>query len=185
MDRAARYVETEGPARVLDVGCGTGEFIRRLLFKLPEATFVGVDPAFGMVTQAQRKFPSNTSEVEFLRAPAEHLPFQDRTFDWVTCCSCLHCLPEPQAALREMTRVLKFQGRILVMDWCRDSYLCRVANLWCHWFDPTHVWMYTVPEIRRMLEESGVNVTHVDRFRVPWPGRLKLWEMMLGLGVKK
>lgn len=185
LERACRtMVSEECPLRLLDVGCGTGELIRKLLFQLPEATLIGVDPAFGMIEEAKRKFPSDTPEVEFLRAPAEALPFPDQTFDWVTCCSSLHCFSDAPKAIGEMARVLKSGGSLLLMDWCRDSVISEILNRWCAWFDPTHVWMYTVKEMHEMLESHKILLQKVDRFRVPWSWDLRLWEMAACVGRK-
>ena len=183
LDRACRYVEGSGPLRLLDVGCGTGEFTRQLASRLPEATFVGVDPAPGMIEQTQRKL-AEVGRVYFQCASAEELPFPDETFDWVTSCSSLHCFRDARESVRQMVRVLKPKGRLLVMDWCRSSTACRLLNRWCSWFDPTHVWMYSIEELRQMFEQTGCVIRRLDRFRVPWPGSLKLWEMMACVAMK-
>ena len=178
-------MEGEESLRLLDVGCGTGELIRKLLFQLPEASFVGVDPAFGMLEHARRKFPVDTSDVEFLRSTAERLPFPDGTFDWVTCVNSLHCFRDGEGAIAQMARVLKSGGKLLLMDWCRDSLACRLLNRWCARFDPTHVWMYSSSEIRQMVQRRWLSVQQDEKFRVPWPGRLRLWEMLAIVTMKE
>ncbi len=182
-DRALRYMEGQDPLGVLDVGCGTGEFFRRLKIQFPEAVFVGVDPAAGMIEAARRKFGTD-SQVSFQCALAEALPFREGQFDWVICLNALHCFRDAQAAVGEMVRVLRPGGRFLVIDWCRDAWVCRLLNQWCRWFDPAHAWMYTAGELRHMAESRGIQVIRVDRFRVSGPGRLQLWEMMACLGEK-
>jgi len=196
LDRALRTVgkpegseESQVPLRFLDVGCGTGEWIRKLLTIFPRGSFVGVDPALGMIEEARKKFvdvpqTSRASQVEFLCAPAEEIPFSEGAFDWVTCCNALHCFSDAAGALYEMGRVLKSQGKFLLMDWCRDSFACKMMNLWCASLDPAHVWMYTVDEIRQMLEDQDCSLGHIERFRVPWPWKFRWWEMGLFVAVK-
>lgn len=182
-DRALRYLDGQDPLGVLDVGCGTGEFFRRLKAWFPKAFLVGADPAAGMIEAARRKFEGD-SQVSFQCVPAEVLTFREGQFDWVISLNALHCFRDAHAALAEMARVLRPSGRFLVVDWCRDAWLCRLLNRWCRWFDPAHVWMYTAGELRRMAEHQGIRVIQIDRFRISGPGRLRLWGMMACLGEK-
>lgn len=182
-DRVLGLLEGQDPLGVLDVGCGTGEFFRRLRARFPEAFLVGVDPAAGMIEAARRKFGGDP-QVDFKCAPAEVLPFREEQFDWVICLNALHCLRDAQGAVGEMTRVLRPGGRFLVVDWCRDAWVCRLFDQWCRWFDPAHARMYTAGELRRMAESQEVRIIRLDRFRVSGPGRLRLWEMMACLGEK-
>lgn len=182
-DRALRYMEGQDPLGVLDVGCGTGEFFRRLRARFPEAFLVGVDPAAGMIEAARRKFGSD-SQVSFQCVPAEALTFREGQFDGVISLNAFHCFRDTQTAVGEMARVLRPGGRFLVVDWCRDAWVCRLFDRWCRWFDPAHARMYTAGELRRMAESQGIRVIRIDRFRVAGPGRLRLWEMMACLGEK-
>ena len=184
LERAVRaYIHAEEPFRLLDVACGTGELIKRLKEKFPKASFVGIDAASGMIDRAKVKLGED-SRVKLHRASASELPFADGSFDWVTCINSLHCFSEAEAVIGQMIRVLKPRGRLLLMDWCRDSRVCRWLNQWCRWFDPTHVWMHSTQEIRRMLEKQKLLLTPADRFRLSGPGSLKLWEMVAFVGIK-
>jgi ubiquinone/menaquinone biosynthesis C-methylase UbiE len=154
-----------------------------LLPKFPEAHFVGVDAAPSMVREAQRKV--SDPRVQWELASASQLPFENQAFDWVTCCNSLHAFPDGERALGEMIRVLKGGGRLLILDWNRDSLLCKLLNRWCRWFDPAHVWMYTTKELSGALSDLGLAVERIDRFRVPFPDGFKLWEMMSCVAVRK
>jgi SAM-dependent methyltransferase len=97
--------------RVLDVGCGTGEF---LAFAAGLGAVVsGVDPAPGMVALARTRVPGASIEVagfEDLTAPA--LPF-----DVVTAFNALQFADDPEAALRLAARVVAPGGRIAIANW--------------------------------------------------------------------
>ena len=70
------------PARILDVGTGTGAGAIRLAQRFPEATVVGVDLSEAMLEQARRNTPADL-KVTYQRADASALPFADGSFDLV------------------------------------------------------------------------------------------------------
>jgi len=100
----------EPAARVLDVGCGTGEYVHRA----NELGFsaCGVEPADAMRKIAIEKNPSST----ILDGVATALPFPDSTFDLVICIEVLRYLhrADNRQALREMHRVLKPDGMLFL-----------------------------------------------------------------------
>lgn len=96
--------------RVLDVGCGTGRFIELLPGRYDA---VGIDVSEGMLAFARRK------GIKVAQAGADSIPFEDRSFDLVTTFAVLHHLIDPhvvRSALREMARVVKPGGAVLVWD---------------------------------------------------------------------
>lgn len=98
---------------VLDVGCGTG----RLAMALQEASgarVVGVDPAPAMVAGAREK--SLGRGPLFAVAAAEHLPFADSCFDAAVSAVSAHHWKDPAGGFRELGRVLRPGGRIVVAD---------------------------------------------------------------------
>lgn len=94
-------------ARLLDVGCGTGQLLRRLGDRF---RYAGCDPAEEMVRRARGRNPG----VEFAVATAEALPYDDASFDAVLCIEVMRYLADPEPALRELTRVLRPGGLALV-----------------------------------------------------------------------
>jgi ubiquinone/menaquinone biosynthesis C-methylase UbiE len=94
-------------AKLLDVGCGTGNLLRRLGSRFVCA---GCDPAEEMLRRARARNPG----VELKVAPAEKLPFEDDHFDVVLCIEVMRYLADPRTALRELARVLRPGGLALV-----------------------------------------------------------------------
>jgi SAM-dependent methyltransferase len=94
-------------ARLLDVGCGTGDLLSRLGKRFECA---GCDPSDEMMARARKHNPS----VAFTRATAEELPYGDGSFDVVLCIEVTRYLAVPEAALREIARVLAPGGLALV-----------------------------------------------------------------------
>ncbi len=91
---------------LLDVGCGTGYWQRRLARRWHQPV-IGVDPSIGMLSR-------NSSGQPALEAPAERLPFPAKSFRGVSCMLTVLNTPTADAALREIARVLQPGGRCAV-----------------------------------------------------------------------
>jgi ubiquinone/menaquinone biosynthesis C-methylase UbiE len=116
---APDLVETAGVKtgdRVLDVACGTGAVTRLLAGRVaPTGTVVGLDVNPGMLAVAGRTVPSPS--VEWLESSAIKMPLPDESFDAVVCQQGLQFFPDRPAALAEMRRVLKRDGRLTLSCW--------------------------------------------------------------------
>src|SRR5262249_27304276 len=103
----------------LDVGCGTGTLAIAAKRRLGDAGSVaGIDASPEMTERARKKASRAHVGVTFQTAPAESLPFETSRFDVVLSTAVLHHLPRavrPQA-MQEMRRVVKPDGRILIVD---------------------------------------------------------------------
>jgi malonyl-CoA O-methyltransferase len=93
--------------KILDIGCGTGTLVAKLVDKFPQAEIIGIDLAPGMIEQAKAKV--NTPEVAFLIGDGEALDFKAGSFDLVVSTSSLHWM-DCQQVFKEIRRVLKPGG---------------------------------------------------------------------------
>lgn len=104
-------------ASILDVGTGTGIALFEAMRQAgPRGVAVGVDIAPNMVLRAAAKAAAFGLPARFLVADAERLPFPDATFDVVICSSAFHWFSDRLRAAREMLRVLKPGGRLLLVS---------------------------------------------------------------------
>ncbi|HEY9813208.1 MAG TPA: class I SAM-dependent methyltransferase [Candidatus Sericytochromatia bacterium] len=100
--------------RILDLGCGAGE--NSVYFAKRGAICVAADYSPGMVEVALQLAAANQVEIEGCTENAIALSFPDNSFDIVYASNLLHHLPDPQAAIREMYRVLKPGGKACFWD---------------------------------------------------------------------
>ena len=105
--------------RVLDVACGTGVVARAAAVAVgPTGTVVGVDLNPGMVALARStcSLPGSCA-VDYREADVADLPFDEGSFDVVTCQLGLQYFPDRPAALAEIRRVLRDGGRFVALVW--------------------------------------------------------------------
>ena len=110
---------TQPGEEVLDVACGTGVVSLALAAAVgPGGSVLGVDLSAGMVASAmERAQGAAVSQARFVRMDAEKLSLPTASFDLVVCALGLMYLPDADAALREMHRVLRPGGRAVLAVW--------------------------------------------------------------------
>lgn len=108
--------------RVLDVGCGPGNYTRYIAEAVPRGMVVGIDPSRAMIAAAARTEEGRERNVAYVRGDGANLPFDDSVFDAASCVGALHMVEEPMSALDEIVRVVKPGGRlVLVTTWTRSD----------------------------------------------------------------
>lgn len=103
------YIDIQGGDRVLDVGCGTGEFTRYIAQR-SDCTYLGVDIEDSFIEIAKEQERENLS---FQKADALALPFADDSFDVVVSHTFFTGISDPHRAMLEMRRVCKPHGKII------------------------------------------------------------------------
>jgi ubiquinone/menaquinone biosynthesis C-methylase UbiE len=131
-------------ARMLEIGAGTGYFTLNLLRRgiVGEATATDISP--GMLQALEAKASELGVAVETVSADAEHLPFDDESFDLVLGHAVLHHIPDLAAALRECERVLRPGGTLAFMGE-PSRHGDRIAIV------PKRVGMLAAPAWRRLV----------------------------------
>ena len=142
---------------VLDVATGTGNTALTLAPQVLKV--VGVDVASAMLDQARiRAEAENVRNVEFASGSAEELPFPEEQFSLVVSRHAPHHFHHPDKFLREVRRVLKPAGRLVVADQISPSaQVAEWVDRWERTRDPSHFRQRTVTEWRELTEAAGLS----------------------------
>jgi len=167
----------------LDAGCGDGRYLAALpeLGPLP-ARIVGVDIAESILGTARKATAIAGFEPELVRANLESLPFEGEEFDLVVAIQVLEHLLDPAAGVRELARVLRPNGSLVLSTDNRRMLITKTLNA-PRWalarafgkrnarvaFDFPHS-AYSRAELIDLLAAVGLEVTHVRTFRFSMVG---------------
>src|SRR5688572_22144188 len=116
-DRLAPYrqrIVSEATGRGLEVGIGAGENLSRYGTAVSEV--IGLDPSRKLAAMARDAAQDGPRVVNIIEASAESLPLDERSIDSVVITWTLCSIRDPAAALREIHRVLKPEGRLLFVE---------------------------------------------------------------------
>jgi ArsR family transcriptional regulator len=129
-----------------DLGCGTGQVSAALAPFVARVVAVDASPE---MLQAARARVGAADNVDLRRGELEALPIDDGRLDVATLMLVLHHVPDPAVALREVARVLKPGGRLLLVDMLpheRENYRQQMGHVWLGFADE---------HLRRMLTDAG------------------------------
>lgn len=118
---ALEMLELAPGERVLDIGCGPGNFTRAFARAAGDGLVVGIDASETMLARAVTE--PMAANMAYLRGDAANLPFRDRTFDAVCCFATLYLVEEPARALDELARVVAPGGRVALLSSCNRGPL--------------------------------------------------------------
>ena len=150
--------------RVLDVACGTGEFERLLLERNPRQKITGIDISEKMLNVAREKYRAYPN-IEFHQASVHSLLFASESFDVAVCANAFHYFDEPEVALAEMKRVLKPNGKIIILDWNKDYPVCRICDWLLQIFDPAHQQCHTQDQLHQLLLSADFKIYRTTKVR--------------------
>jgi ubiquinone/menaquinone biosynthesis C-methylase UbiE len=159
-------------ARILDLGCGTGQLAARLAQRVPHGSVCGVDPAEEMIGIARRQHQERAN-LRFEVGSSDAIPAAGAAFDFAVSTISFHHWAQPAESLREIARVLRPEGRLLILDLCRDRALMAVIDRLQRWRQPSHAGIASTREIRRYCARAGFRKIHITKPR---------WLLMLAEG---
>ncbi|MDX8512695.1 class I SAM-dependent methyltransferase [Mesorhizobium captivum] len=150
-----RLAKLQPGEAVLDVACGTGTLAIAAKRRVGSGGSVtGIDASTEMIERARAKARRSGLDLTFVKGTAQELPFEDGQFDIVTGTLMLHHLSKPtrSAFFREVERVLKPGGRLLLIDFSRPVRKSRLPRLHRHGHSDMNV-------VGKLLAESGFKIS--------------------------
>lgn len=176
LDRCWRKRAVQGlHGKVLDVACGTGDMVVELLRTRHAASLqvTGVDLSEEMMAIAKRKAP----QAEYRLADVERLPFGDASFDAVTCAFGVRNFVHLEQGLREMLRVLKPGGKLVILELATpDNALIRsFYRLYSH---------HIIPLLGKFLAGNRQAYTYLPESIEHFPKGKKFIDIIEGLGAQ-
>ena len=155
--------------RILDLAAGTGASSAALA--KGGAEVVACDLSEGMIEVGRERHP----EIEFVHGNAMDLDFEDGSFDAVTISWGLRNIPDPQLALREMARVVRPRGRLVVLEFSTPP--SRVFRGMYNVYQST-----VMPAIARLVSTNDGAYDYLVESIRAWPPQEELGRMIAANG---
>ena len=109
---------------------------------------------------------------------ADALPWSAGSFDVVVSCNMFHYISHPVVALKEMGRVLRPGGTLVMTDWCDDYLACRLCNLYLRLTNRAFYKTYRQKECLELFHAAGYREVRIERYKISW-----LWGLMTAVVV--
>lgn len=133
-----------GDIKILDVGCSNGRYLKNLLEDAPHNRYYGVDIAVAGLNLV------NESRIKLAQGTLTDIPYNENSFDVVFTCEALEHAIDIENAIRELARVAKSGGRIIVVDKSQSALGEMEITPWEQWFDEM--------ELRNIMKEYCTEV---------------------------
>ena len=150
----------------LDIGCGGGANIRKLLEKSPYGRVVGIDYSEISVEKSRKinKAGIESKRCEILQGDVMKLPFRDKTFDVITAFETIYFWPDINEAFKQVYRVLKVSGTFMI---CNESNgENSKEEKWTKIIQGMKI--YNSEQIKKSLEDAGFTDIKIHKNKKGW-----------------
>lgn len=157
LDQITEWLQPQQTWMVLDIATGGGHVAKEL--SRSAGTVFATDLTKEMLQNTADHLKENTN-IHYVVADAEELPFLDYQFDAVTCRIAPHHFPNPDQFIREVARVLKQEGLFLMIDNVApaDDDLDQFYNTFEKMRDPSHSRALKISEWERLIQNNDLTI---------------------------
>jgi 2-polyprenyl-3-methyl-5-hydroxy-6-metoxy-1,4-benzoquinol methylase len=160
--RSRKILRLMDSGRILDVGCGRGRMLDE--FKRRGWETFGTELSEQAACAARKEFGLNVRAIAL-----EDWGFKEKFFDAITLWHALEHLPDPHRTLREVSKILKDDGLLVVSTPNFDSFQAKVSKeKWFHLDVPRHYYHFSTRTLTKMLESVGFRVWHRHFFSLEY-----------------
>ena len=153
----SKFNLTEG-GDFLDVGCGTGWAIREASKHMSSGKSCGIDISPRMIDKAIAQ-SQEMKNIEFRVASVDMIPYPEEMFESVLCTFSFHHYQNPLRALSEIRRVMKKEGKLVIVDSARNVSLpIWLQDRWRRYFEKSHVRYYTTNEMQALVKRAQLHL---------------------------
>lgn len=151
-----KRIKSAEPKRILDLGCGNGNILKMLEDNNVKANLYGLDLCENMIKECKKRL---SNKVTLTVGDSENLPYDDNEFDTVVCNASFHHYIHPETVLKEIKRVLKKDGVLILGDPTSPfNWYTKLINFSLRYCNSGDYKMYTKKEITSLLTNSGFKV---------------------------
>ena len=142
------HIEIRNDYRCLDIGCGGGANVKKLLVKTPYGKVIGIDYSEVSVIKSSKinKAEIENKHCEILQGNVMKLPFRKETFDIITAFETIYFWPDINEAFKQVYRVLKVSGTFIIQG----------------------MKIYNSEQIKKSLEDAGFTDIKIHKNKKGW-----------------
>lgn len=178
LELLAKRLDMQDGEALLDLACGTGRLGGIIRERTPGVDLTGMDLSPDMIKMARGRIPED-AHTRWLEGSMEALPFDDASFDAVSCSSAFHLLTDQRKAMSEMVRVLRPGGRLCIVDWCRQYPQIQLIQWLARTVGRQYRRILMPDELSALMSDAGLEVASSEKFNATW-----FWAMMCILARK-
>ena len=148
---------------VLDVGCGGGGNLVRILERCPKSRADGIDYSEESVACSRKATKKYADRCNILCGDAMRLSYRDETYDRAVSFESIYFWPDPVQGLKEMPRVLKKGGKVILASEMTDP---EKGKIWTKGYEGMTI--YTAEELAALMGKAGFSDIKIHKTRKVW-----------------
>lgn len=158
-----KYIDSS-PRKVLDMGCASGWFVSEIQKKYPNSDFYGIDIYDEAIRYANKLYP----QIKFSVSDAHKTKYENDFFDLIISTEVIEHLEDPKIAIKEMKRILKKNGQLIIEV---DSGSVLFSIVWYLWrkingkvWNDSHLHSFNVAKLENIAKELDFKIEKKNKF---------------------